>query len=331
MFFDFLNIFARPHCCGNILKISNMKRFICFAAVASALALSACAPVDLTDHGRAPESIGPITVDRERIGTGQPFRATCVIPADGHNISSVEFYWSLASAAQQAAVSVRDVAAEPQVEAHDFTAPDTEGTYAVRCTARYVFGAPDTEGNVYRDMTCEETVRVEACDVLRSFWGDTMQETERNYAGLAAKGDDMLAGMVYDPFQYGSSEVVTGFRFSDGKLDRILQTEESAVSRGSGFYMYYLLLHHRITRGTTLGLVCDSTVVAWADGTTETPDAENDNKDKEKQERIDAGLASGEATITAVFHNDRYTLTLNVVKDGEHIAYDRTYSPRPAV
>ena len=49
-----------------------------------------------------------------------------------------------------------------------------------------------------------------------------------------------------------------------------------------------------------------------------------------KQARIDAGFAAGEVTIRSVFHSDSYTLTLNVLKAGEQVVYDRTYTPRRA-
>lgn len=156
-----------------------------------------------------------------------------------------------------------------------------------------------------------------------------MQETELNYPGLTAQGEDALVGMVYDPLQSGQPNIVTGFQFTDGRLARILQTEGADVSRGSGFYMHYLLLHHHITTWDSLMLACDSAVIAWTDGTEETPDMENDNKDREKQARIDAGFAAGEVTIRSVFHSDSYTLTLNVLKAGEQVVYDRTYTPRP--
>lgn len=308
-----------------------MKQFIHIAAFAAAIVFSGCEPVDLTDHGRAPESIGPVTVNRERIGTGQPFTATCVIPADGHNISSVEYLWGIRPAAEQVAADVtRTSPVEPTVESYDFRAPSAAGSYVIGCTARYIFGAPDAEGNVYKDVTAEARIEVVPCDVLRSFWGDSMQETELNYPGLTAQGEDALAGMVYDPLQSGQPNIVTGFQFTDGRLGRILQTEGADVSRGSGFYMHYLLLHHHITTWDSLMLACDSAVIAWTDGTEETPDMENDNKDREKQARIDAGFAAGEVTIRSVFHSDSYTLTLNVLKAGEQVVYDRTYTPRRA-
>ena len=295
-----------------------MKQFIHIAAFAAAIVFSGCEPVDLTDHGRAPESIGPVTVNRERIGTGQPFTATCVIPADGHNISSVEYLWGIRPAA------------EPTVESYDFRAPSAAGSYVISCTARYIFGAPDAGGALSADVTGEARIEVVPCDVLRSFWGDSMQETELNYPGLTAQGEDALVGMVYDPLQSGQPNIVTGFQFTDGRLARILQTEGADVSRGSGFYMHYLLLHHHITTWDSLMLACDSAVIAWTDGTEETPDMENDNKDREKQARIDAGFAAGEVTIRSVFHSDSYTLTLNVLKAGEQVVYDRTYTPRRA-
>lgn len=308
-----------------------MKQFIHIAAFAAAIVFSGCEPVNLTDHGRAPESIGPVTVNRERIGTGQPFTATCVIPADGHNISSVEYLWGIRPAAEQVAADVtRTSPVEPTVESYDFRAPSAAGSYVISCTARYIFGAPDAEGNVYKDVTAEARIEVVPCDVLRSFWGDSMQETELNYPGLTAQGEDALAGMVYDPLQSGQPNIVTGFQFTDGRLGRILQTEGADVSRGSGFYMHYLLLHHHITTWDSLMLACDSAVIAWTDGTEETPDMENDNKDREKQARIDAGFAAGEVTIRSVFHSDSYTLTLNVLKAGEQVVYDRTYTPRRA-
>ena len=187
------------------------------------LRLRACG---LTDHGRAPESIGPVTVNRERIGTGQPFTATCVIPADGHNISSVEYLWGIRPAAEQVAADVtRTSPVEPTVESYDFRAPSAAGSYVISCTARYIFGAPDAGGALSADVTGEARIEVVPCDVLRSFWGDSMQETELNYPGLTAQGEDALVGMVYDPLQSGQPNIVTGFQFTDGRLARILQTE----------------------------------------------------------------------------------------------------------
>lgn len=48
---------------------------------------------DVTEHGKAPESIGTITLNRTRIGTGQPVIATCVLPTGGENIASVTYGW----------------------------------------------------------------------------------------------------------------------------------------------------------------------------------------------------------------------------------------------
>ena len=73
--YGFLNIFALSQR-RELLTDWNMKQFIHIAAFAAAIVFSGCEPVDLTDHGRAPESIGPVTVNRERIGTGQPFPPT---------------------------------------------------------------------------------------------------------------------------------------------------------------------------------------------------------------------------------------------------------------
>ena len=226
-----------------------MKQFIHIAAFAAAIVFSGCEPVDLTDHGRAPESIGPVTVNRERIGTGQPFTVTCVIPADGHNISSVEYLWGIRPAAEQVAADVtRTSPVEPTVESYDFRAPSAAGSYVISCTARYIFGAPDAGGALSADVTGEARIEVVPCDVLRSFWGDSMQETELNYPGLTAQGEDALVGMVYDPLQSGQPNIVTGFQFTDGRLARILQTEGADVSRGIGFYMHCCIIISR--RGT---------------------------------------------------------------------------------
>ena len=243
----------------------------------------------------------------------------------------MEYLWGIRPAAEQVAADVtRTSPVEPTVESYDFRAPSAAGSYVISCTARYIFGAPDAGGALSADVTGEARIEVVPCDVLRSFWGDSMQETELNYPGLTAQGEDALVGMVYDPLQSGQPNIVTGFQFTDGRLARILQTEGADVSRGSGFYMHYLLLHHHITTWDSLMLACDSAVIAWTDGTEETPDMENDNKDREKQARIDAGFAAGEVTIRSVFHSDSYTLTLNVLKAGEQVVYDRTYTPRRA-
>lgn len=310
-------------------KNTDMKKILCVSAAVAAALMASCSSADLTRHGRAPESIGPLTVDRERIGTGQPFTATCIIPADGENISSTEYSWYLAAASPEAAAATRASHPwEPAVIDHTFTAPATAGKYTIECTVRYLFKGPDLEGNIYRDVKCEMTIDVVACDVLNSFWGDSMEETKLNYDDLTEKGAEALAGLVCDPVRSGRPPLVTGFRFTGNKLGRIMQAETISPTKENGLYMYYLLLQHDILNHKNLMLTLDGAVIKWSDGTTETPDLDNDRKDKEKQNRIDEGIKSGEASISAGFHNDRYRLTVNVQKTDEGIAYDRLYEPR---
>lgn len=60
------------------------------------LMLTACEKEE-SSHGKAPSNIGPISLNRTRIGTGQPVIATCPLPTGGENIASVKYLWKSTS------------------------------------------------------------------------------------------------------------------------------------------------------------------------------------------------------------------------------------------
>ena len=151
----------------------NIKTFIptCIAAACVISCLTSCEE-DLTPHGVAPSSIEDIRLNvMQDIRPGQPLTASITLPVGGENIAEVEYKWE-ASASSDSIVN--------GVAYYSFKAPKEAGNHSLSFKARYLFTGPDTEGNIYKDLTSELDYTVVPCDIFSSKWSDNTAKTKES-------------------------------------------------------------------------------------------------------------------------------------------------------
>ena len=298
-----------------------MKKIIRTLTLCSSalLMLTACEK-ESTNYGKAPDNIGPISLSRDRIGTGQPFVATCPLPTGGENIASVEYQWKNGSSG----ISLNGQQ-EGNQSTLSLTAPSTAGEYELIFTARYIFTATDKDGQAYKDISTSKTYTVEACDVLNSFWGDNVATTLLNRPSLQKIDDNHYGGQF--PDQLSSSTlnpplITTMYTFSSDKLTEISEMETYTSTSAINYFKKYNLLSHRIAQ--LLGVEPTRETVVWANEDTEPFNPEGDET---YQTRIGEGILNHEVQIISVFHGAKTDMRLEVFtgNDGTSIEYMRTY------
>lgn len=298
-----------------------MKKFIRTLALCSSalLMLTACEK-ESNNYGKAPENIGPIKLSRERIGTGQPFVATCPLPTGGENIASVEYQWKNGSSGLS--FNGQQDGTQSSIS---LTAPSTAGEYELIFTARYIFTVADKDGQNYKDISTSKTYTVEACDVLNSFWGDDLATTQLNRPGLQKIDDKRYGGQFPDQLstnQVNPPLIPTMYTFTSDKLTEISEIETFTNSSAISYFKKYSYLSYRISQ--LLGVAAASEIVVWKNGTQEPFNSELAEAD---QIRIGEGIMNHEAEITSIFRGSKTDMRLEVFTstDGNTIEYMRTY------
>ena len=189
------------------------------------LMLTACEKEE-SSHGKAPSNIGPISLNRTRIGTGQPVIATCPLPTGGENIASVKYLWKSTSDG----LAMNGQQDETQ-STFSFTAPTTPGEYTVAFSALYIFTYVDQDGNGAKEIVATKNYTVEACDALTSFWGDDVATTLLNRPTLQQYDDQTYSGSFPDQFspnQLNPPLIPTMYTFTSGKLLKLKATPAQA-------------------------------------------------------------------------------------------------------
>ena len=297
--------------------MKSISRFLLLLAPAM-LVLTACEQ-DMTDHGKAPASIGSITIDRTRIGTGQPVIAACPLPTGGENISKTEYMW-------QGNALARHTEADGK-STYAFTAPEKPGDYELTFTARYTFTGPDAEGNFTKDLTATKSYTVVACDALNSFWDDSVEDTLRNRPTLQKQDDNRYGGLFPDRLSGSTLNppmIATLYTFTGGKLSEISEIESFENADPKAYTNKYGWISDRI--GKLLGVALASQKVKWNDGTEETFDP--NNSDPEYLNRIGQGIKDHKAEIVSVFKGSKTDMILEVfASEGKTtVEYMRTYA-----
>lgn len=182
--------------------------------------LGACSSDD-TPVANVPQLSGNITFDRTRVGVGQPVKMSFALPASvSSDVSETEYSFNLGG--------IADLPVEAENNVCSYTYAFSEaGTYTVSFKVRYQFNYPDAEGETRRDDVIKKELQVVACDVRNSFWGDNLEETQRNCGGVLEKqkGDAELYAAVLKS-EFGSSltggkETTVGYTFKSDKLYKV--------------------------------------------------------------------------------------------------------------
>lgn len=298
-----------------------MKQVMRFALLLSSalLMLTACEKED-TPQGKAPANIGPITLNRTRIGAGQPVVATSPLPTGGENIASVEYQWQSTSDGL-----AMDGQQDDSQSTFSFTAPKTPGDYTVVFTARYVFTYTDQDGNAGKVVTATKNYTVEACDALTSFWDDDLETTLLNRPSLTKYTDDIYVGQFPDQFsqsQLNPPLISTLYTFTSNKLTRIAENETYSTTTATGYVNKYMYIRAQIIR--LLGVQPSVEAVQWTDG--QPAEAFNPDGDSEYMTRIGEGIMNHTASITSVFSGEKSDMRLEVYTgESGNINYMRTY------
>lgn len=216
----------------------NIKTFIptCIAATCVISCLTSCEE-DLTPHGVAPSSIEDIRLNvMQDIRPGQPLTASITLPVGGENIAEVEYKWE-ASASSDSIVN--------GVAYYSFKAPKEAGNHSLSFKARYLFTGPDTEGNIYKDLTSELDYTVVPCDIFSSKWSDNTAKTKEVYPGLVqADGQPgTYIGVFADPLSLSSSATINrAFQFQNDQLTKITEFETFSNNKSKAYLSHLGLL-----------------------------------------------------------------------------------------
>lgn len=274
---------------------------------------------DVTEHGKAPASIGTISLNRTRIGAGQPVIATCALPTGGENIASVSYTWNTDNGLEMEGQS------DNSKSTFSFTASSTPGEHQLTFKASYIFTAPNLEGNVSQELSTTLKYTVTACDALNSFWGDNLEETRLNRPSLEQTEDHIYSGMYPDQFSTNTLNpplILTSYTFSNDQLIRISEIESFEGSTPASYTLKYLWLRASITK--LLGVEPSSQTIFWK-GTQQT-ETFDPNGDDAYKTQIGEGIMNGQLEIVSIFHGQKTDMRLEVFTGSNNaIEYMRTY------
>lgn len=302
--------------------MKNRLRFT-LLGVSALLMLTSCEKEE-TNYGKAPDSIGSITLNRTRIGAGQVVTATCPLPTGGNNIRSVEYHWK----STQTGLS-QDGQQDETQSSFSFTAPTTPGQYELTFSALYVFSATDKDGNAYKELTSTKTYTVEACDAVTSFWGDNLEVTLLDRPSLQQMDANTYYGQFPDQFSLSTLNpplIPTMYTFTNGALSQIMEMETFSTTQNANYVKKYLLLRQTISN--LLGVNPSRETVTWNNG--QSAEAFNPDGDETYQNSMGQAISNHEVSIVSIFHGTKTDMRLEVFTsstDGTSIEYMRTYQP----
>lgn len=182
--------------------------------------LGACSSDD-APVAKVPQLTGTLSFDRTRVGVGQPVKMSFSLPESFNSaVSKTEYSFNLGGAANL------PVQAENNVCTFSYAFGEA-GVYEISFIVRYTFSYPDEEGNIYRNDVITKELQVVACDVRNSFWGDNLEETQRNCGEVLEKlegHENLYAAVLKSGFGAsltGGKETTVGYTFKNDKLSKV--------------------------------------------------------------------------------------------------------------
>lgn len=187
-----------------------MKRNLFIFSFLIATALFASCEKDQTPK-LTPAEPGQITMDRTKVGAGQPVTLTCPISL-GENVKSYEVRWKYPSGISSEPVQLEDGKAILK----DYT-PSSAGHYILTCTVSSLGdgGFEDKEATIEFDVV--------NCDFKTSFWGDNLNDTKRNAPGIQKlEGQSDVYFLISE--DANKNQIFTYYVFSNDKLSKGLES-----------------------------------------------------------------------------------------------------------
>lgn len=183
-----------------------MKKNAFFTFVLLVFVVLAGCSDDEASVANVPQLSGNLQIDRDRIGAGQQIMISFQLPASlSGDVSSVEYYYELNNSGIVTPITPNS----NNVCAATYT-PTSVGSLVITFQAKYIFNMPDANGEVYRIDEISKTVNVEECDVRNSFWGDSVEETERNCGVSLTLNEGNIAAPVLLSSTFGGIIAVEG-------------------------------------------------------------------------------------------------------------------------
>lgn len=187
-----------------------MKRNLFIFSFLIATALFASCEKDQTPK-LTPAEPGQITMDRTKVGAGQPVTLTCPISL-GENVKSYEVRWKYPSGMSSEPVQLVDGKAILK----DYT-PSSAGHYMLACTVSSLGdgGFENKEATIEFDVV--------NCDFKTSFWGDNLNDTKRNAPGIQKlEGQSDVYFLISK--DASNNQIFTYYVFSNDKLSKGLES-----------------------------------------------------------------------------------------------------------
>lgn len=187
-----------------------MKRNLFIFSFLIATALFASCEKDQTPK-LTPAEPGQITMDRTKVGAGQPVTLTCPISL-GENVKSYEVRWKYPSGISSEPVQLEDGKAILK----DYT-PSSAGHYILACTVSSLGdgGFENKEATIEFDVV--------NCDFKTSFWGDNLNDTKRNAPGIQKlEGRSDVYFLISE--DANKNQIFTYYVFSNDKLSQGLES-----------------------------------------------------------------------------------------------------------
>lgn len=313
---------------NNSLKMKRL--FQNYLAICGALLLCVgCGSEDLTKHGSLPSSIADIELGTTSdVRPGQPMTAQVTLPVGGENYTEISYSWQHDNNAWNDASNIENGKAYRQ-----FTAAETPGNHSLSFRARYVYLAPDVNGNLSGELISTVNYTVETCDVFSSKWGDSMEKTIEVYPQTSKVDETQCLGAFPDPFAWNT--------FNPENINRLFHFEENRLTEITDFFTYtsskaggyiYKLQSACLDAEESYGFtVVRSYYLSVGEGTSSTTEINLLKLDGEERDALGARMAEGGITLTVELTSATCDLRMNAGQ-GENqgeVDYMRTFTSKP--
>lgn len=297
-----------------------MKRNLFTFSFLIATALFASCEKDQTPK-LTPAEPGQITMDRTKVGAGQPVTLTCPISL-GENVKSYEVRWKYPSGISSEPVQLEDGKAILK----DYT-PSSAGHYILACTV----SSQGDGGFENKEATIEFDVI--NCDFKTSFWGDNLNDTKRYVPGIQKlEGQSDVYFLISK--DANKNQIFTYYVFSNDKLSKGLESLIADNLRP---------IRNRVEASTlpvtgSYGLSFSS---IWKDETSKTTQQEaildkimadpslKSIKNYEEIDILSEPILKGDLTMEFTCSNGstNSVLTIEKQKDADKIAFQTVFKP----
>lgn len=305
-----------------------MKNFkFALFSLCSLMVLTPSCSSDSEETPAVPEvgNFGEIKFDREKFGLGQTITASCQLPTTSTYISDLTYSWYVNGEL------LDENTASNGTSNITFTLPSpiisnvTPGDYKIELKA----STTTTEAKLPAPATA--TFKTQYTDTYLSFWGDNVELTKKNVAGLTGSNGIYTVTMKdYLLQDYAKQDMQATYSFTDNKLSKVDETHSITIknSQLGEFFSVFKAMMKRTLR--CYNITETQSIISFDDQTQKDFNYNSDTYNKDDFE-LDIFVLGGKITIHA--ENDNTELVISAVgKTGEtpsDYAIDCTFTYTP--